>query len=121
MTQKIEALERLARLADYTQASGSRTNASQQRTEANQFRLADLSIFEAYIGATIEENEATADFYFDRFRDEFRVAYDAWIALDSLNNPDAPASPLGMPDYQIAQDAEAERLEAGADELFADG
>jgi hypothetical protein len=107
--------------SNYTQASGSRTNAAQQRTAANQFRLADLSIFEAYIGATLEENEEIADFYFERFRDEFRVAYDAWDVLDPLNNPDAPASPLGMPDYQLAQDAEAERLEARADELFADG
>ena len=102
----------------YTQASGSRTNAAQQRTEANQFRLADLSVFENYIDARLEENEAVSDFYFQRFRDEFRVAYDAWIALDPFNDPDAPPSPFAMPDYQLSQDAEAERLEARADELF---
>ena len=32
--------------SNYTQASGSRTNAAQQRTEAFQFRLADLGIFQ---------------------------------------------------------------------------
>ncbi|HEY5890054.1 MAG TPA: hypothetical protein VIW94_05085 [Acidimicrobiia bacterium] len=107
--------------SNYTQASGSRTNAAQQRTAANQFRLADLGIFEAYINATIDENEDVAAFYFERFRDEFRVGYDAWIALDPFNNPDAPSSPLGMPEYQVAQEAEAERLENRADELFAEG
>lgn len=107
--------------SNYTQASGSRTNAAQQRTAANQFRLADLSIFENYIDATLGENDEVADFYFQRFRDEFRVAYDAWIALDPFNNPEAPSSPLGMPEYELASDAEAERLEARADTLFADG
>ncbi len=104
--------------SNYTQASGSRTNAAQQRTEANQFRLADLSVFEGYIEAVIDENEAVADFYLDRFRDEFRVAFDAWLALDPFENPDAPSSPLAMPEYQLAQDAEADRLEARAEELL---
>jgi hypothetical protein len=107
--------------SNYTQASGSRTNAAQQRTAANQFRLADLSVFENYIDAVLEENEVVADFYFQRFRDEFRVGYDAWIALDPLNNADAPPSPFAMPEYQLSQDAEAERLEARADELFQAG
>jgi hypothetical protein len=107
--------------SNYTQASGSRTNAAQQRTAANQFRLADLSVFENYIHAVLDENDVVADFYFQRFRDEFRVGYDAWIVLDPLNNPEAPPSPFAMPEYQLSQDAEAERLEARADELFAAG
>ena len=107
--------------SNYTQASGSRTNAAQQRTAANQFRLADLSVFENYIDATLEGDQEVADFYFQRFRDEFRVAYDAWIALDPFNNPEAPPSPFPMPEYELAQDAEAERLEARADTLFAEG
>jgi hypothetical protein len=107
--------------SNYTQASGSRTNAAQERTAANQFRLADLTIFESYIEATIGENESVAEFYFERFRDEFRVGFDAWMALDPLNNPEAPPSPLGMPEYQLAADAEADRLETRADDLFAAG
>lgn len=105
----------------YTQASGARTNSAQQRTAANQFRLADLSLFEAYISATLVGSQDVADFYSQRFRDEFRVAFDAWMALDPMNNPDAPSSPLGMPEYQLATDAEADSLQARADELFAAG
>jgi hypothetical protein len=107
--------------SNYTQASGSRTNAAQQRTAANQFRLADLNVFSNYMDATLVGNEEVANFYFERFRDEFRVAYDAWIALDPFNDPTAPPSPFPMPEYQLAQEAEAERLEARADELFAAG
>jgi hypothetical protein len=49
------------------------------------------------------------------------VAYDAWIAFDPFTNPDAPNSPFAMPEYQLSQDIEAERLEERADTLFADG
>jgi hypothetical protein len=107
--------------SNYTQASGARTNSAQQRTTANQFRLADLGVFESYIQATIDGNQEVADFYEQRFRDEFRPAFDAWMALDPLENPDAPATPLAMPEYQLAPDAEADRLEARADDLFASG
>jgi hypothetical protein len=107
--------------SNYTQASAARTNSAQQRTAANQFRLADLSIFESYISATIDGNEDVATFYATRFRDEFQPAFDAWIALDPFENSKAPSSPLGMPEYQLAADAEADRLEARAGELFTAG
>ena len=46
--------------SNYTQASGSRTNAAQQRTEAFQFRLADLGIFQQYMDAVLSEDEVIA-------------------------------------------------------------
>jgi hypothetical protein len=107
--------------SNYTQASGARTNAAQQRSAANQFRIADLSVFENYIDATLSGQVPTAEFYRERFRDEFAVAFDAWMALDPLQNPAAPPSPLAMPEYQLEADRSAEELEARADELFADG
>lgn len=107
--------------SNYTQASGSRTNAAQQRTAANQFRLADLSVFESYVDATLNGDDDVAAFYFERFRDEFRVAYEAWIEFDPFTNPGAPDSPFAMPEYQLSQDDEAERLEERADTLFAEG
>jgi hypothetical protein len=107
--------------SDYTQASGLRTRASQKHTEANQFRLADLSMFENYIDATIDGDAELADFYRVRFRDEFVPAYEAWIALDPFANPDVPPSPLGMPEYRLAADREAEELTARADATFSAG
>jgi hypothetical protein len=107
--------------SNYTQASGARTNAAQKRSEANQFRLADLSVFENHIDAVIDGDDALAEFYRARFRDEFAVAYEAWLALDPLESADAPASPLAMPEYRLAADEEAAALEAQADTLFAEG
>jgi hypothetical protein len=105
----------------YTQASAARTSAAQQRSAANQFRIADLTVFENHIDALISGNGEVADFYRLRFRDEFAVAYQAWLALDPLENQDAPSAPLEMPEYQLAADQTALDLEARADALFAEG
>ena len=107
--------------SDYTQASGLRTRASLAHTEANQVRLADLSIFENYVDALIDGDAELTSFYRDRFRPEFEVAFDAWEAEDPLNNPDAPASPLGMDEYRLAQDDEYEDLTRQADATFERG
>lgn len=107
--------------SNYSQASGARTNAAQLRTTANQYRLADLTVFQNYIDAVIRGDEEIATFYRDRFRDEFDVAFQAWIALKPLENPSAPPSPLAMPEYVLAADQAAREFEARADALFAEG
>jgi hypothetical protein len=107
--------------SNYTQASAARTNAAQQHTEANQFRLGDLSVFENYIDAMIDGDTELADFYRPRFSDTLEPAYEAWIALDPLTDPDAPPSPLAMPEYQPAQEQEARDLTARAEAKFAEG
>ena len=107
--------------SDYTQASALRTRAAQQRTEANQLRLADLGVFENYIDAAIDGDTELADFYRARFRDEFEPAFEAWSALDPLTDPDAPATPFAMPEYRLADDRAAEDLEARADARFRAG
>ncbi len=107
--------------SNYSQASGARTNAAQLRTAANQYRLADLTVFQNYIDAVLRGDDEIATFYRDRFRDEFDVAFQAWTALDPLENSSAPASPLAMPEYTLAADRAAQDLEARADALFAEG
>jgi hypothetical protein len=107
--------------SSYTQASGARTNAAQQRSAGNQLRIEDLGVFENYIDAAIDGDAEVAEFYRERFRDEFGVAFDAWIALDPLQNPEAPPTPLAMPEYQLAADQKAAELETRADGFFAAG
>ena len=107
--------------SNYTQASAARTEAAQLRTEANQFRLADLSVFESFVDASVSGNDELAEFYRARFRPEFEVAFDAWIALDPFADPESPPSPLAMAEYQLAADAEATTLDARADTLFREG
>jgi hypothetical protein len=56
-----------------------------------------------------------ADFYFKRFRKEFRPAVVAWLATRPLKNPDAPLTPFAMPEYKLAAAAEAKRLDDEAE------
>ncbi len=60
-------------------------------------------------------------YYEDRFRNEFKPAFEAWLATDPANNPDAPAQPFLMTEYQLASLDEAISLEEEAGALFAEG
>ena len=58
-------------------------------------------------------------FYRQRFRQEFKPAFDAWIATRPLRTEGAPLTPFAMPQYRLAAKAEAERLDRTAEELSA--
>jgi len=72
----------------------------------------DVATFTQWVNAYSLEQSELADFYFKRFRKEFRPAVNAWIATRPLKNPDAPATPFAMPQYRLAARVAAERLEA---------
>ena len=75
----------------------------------------DVATFIAWADADRRGEAAVADFYVDRFRAEFRPAFDAWMATRPFTNPDAPPTPFAMPQYQLASRQEAERLDAAAE------
>jgi len=62
-----------------------------------------------------------AKMYENRFRPEFRPAFEAWLATDPFNNPDAPPGPLYMPEYVVSDAEEARQLDQEAAQLFAEG
>jgi hypothetical protein len=49
-----------------------------------------------------------------RFRPEYKVAFDAWMALDPFRNPRAPPGPSYMPQYRLADQAKADALDREA-------
>ena len=76
---------------------------------------------EPYDGTAFAPDANTfSGFLYLRFRDEFRPAMDAWLATDPGGNPDAPAAPFSMPEYQVSEFAEAERLVEIADQAAID-
>ena len=75
----------------------------------------DVATFIAWADADRRGQAAVADFYADRFRPEFRVAFTAWTATRPLTNPAAPPTPFAMPQYQLAARQESERLDAAAE------
>ncbi len=101
-------------------AAASRTNAI--RIEASRAQglseaqsQIDVATFIAWADASGAGDEELAEFYVDRFRDEFTPAFNAWLATEPLTNPDAPPTPFAMDDYQVASQVEAAELDAAAE------
>jgi hypothetical protein len=81
----------------------------------------DVATFTQWANAYALGERRLADFYFRRFRLEFKPAVNAWIATRPLRNPTAPLTPFAMPQYKVAARAEADRLQTQADAYSAGG
>jgi hypothetical protein len=77
-------------------------------------KQADLATFTQWVDAYLLRRTELRDFYFKRFRTEFKPAVGAWIATRPLKNARAPLSPFVMPQYRLAAEAEAKRFDAEA-------
>jgi hypothetical protein len=102
-------------------ASAARTEANRADMEAMETRNLDSSTFEAWFTAYSVGNEQAMEVAERRFRPEYAVAFDAWMATDPFNDPDAPDGPAYMEEYEIPQEAEAEELDAEATHLYEEG
>jgi hypothetical protein len=86
---------------------------------ANAQTQVDVATFTQWVDAYARKESFLADFYFKRFRKEFKPAINAWLATRPLRNAKAPLTPFAMPEYRLAATAEAERLDAKAEQLSA--
>ena len=85
---------------------------------ANSQTEIDVATFTQWVNAYAQKQTQLTDFYFKRFRKEFRPAVEAWVATRPLKNPNAPLTPFAMPQYRLDARVEAGRLDAEA-EVFA--
>ncbi|MEU6859866.1 hypothetical protein AB0B28_13460 [Glycomyces sp. NPDC046736] len=120
----------------FAEAGAARTESAKASTDAGQDRLKDLVAFTSWIDALQTEivdgtsprpagdytpnPDEVSGFLYDRFRPEFKTAVDAWIATRPMVDPDAPATPFEMAEYQPASDAVAAELVAKAEASTAD-
>ena len=75
----------------------------------------DVATFSSWVDAYAHTDTLLADFYFKRFRKEFKPAVEAWIATRPLRNPEAPLTPFVMPQYKLQARANETRLDAEAE------
>lgn len=111
------ASEQSSYTIDMTRARG---QAGVRFNAAAQLAAFDAGMFIQYAEAVTSENEELAEFLYNRFRPEMKVALDAWLETRPLTNPDAPSSPFVMPDYVVPERLEGEALSARADNAEAD-
>lgn len=92
------------------------------RTEANRafqqsitLRTWDASAFNSWFTAYIAGDHNAARVAQRRFRPEYHVAFDAWLATHPFTNPNAPPGPQSMPQYRPEGASRAQALDAEAD------
>jgi len=106
------------------QASSSRsaieakTDAAQQTSILGAQVQIDVQLWTLWLQQEADDNDDGAAFLEARFREEFRPAFESWIA--SVPEGEVPpGTPFDMPEYQPAAETEADRLNADAG-AFAD-
>jgi hypothetical protein len=105
----------------YSQASAMRVESTRASNRAGQLSTVDVVLFGNWLNASSADDEELAQFYADRFRAEFVPAFDAWVASDPLENPDALPSPFAHPEYVVALDQQAIQLDNEASTTFIKG
>jgi hypothetical protein len=106
---------------EIAQAATLRNLATRADLSALSTRNFDSSTFNAWFTAytlNSPQKQAIAE---RRFRPEFKVAFDAWMATDPLRNPRAPPGPTYMPQYRLADQVKAEALDREAVAALAAG
>ncbi len=116
---------------EFSNANAARVESTRADNQANTQRSVDVNVFTSWLDAVAGEIEAgliepvsevgyapqegtLSAFYYERMRDEFRPALDAWLATDPLNDPAAPNTPFAMEEYQLATAQQADDLLAQA-------
>jgi hypothetical protein len=103
---------------DLARAATLRDFATRADLRAESIRNFDSATFNAWFTAftlNSPQKEVIAE---RRFRPQFRVAFNAWMATNPLRNPRAPAGPTYMPQYKLPDQAKAIALDNAADSAF---
>jgi hypothetical protein len=79
----------------------------------------DVATFIAWVDASGTHDGELAEFYEARFRDEFKPAFEAWLATEPLTTPDAPETPFAMDEYKLEAGQQAKDLDAKEQALAA--
>lgn len=86
-------------------------NARTASGSAISLRNFDSSIFNAWFIAFTLNSPQKEAIAVHRFRPQFLVAFNAWMATDPLHNPHAPPGPTYMPQYKQPEQAQANTLD----------
>ncbi len=94
------------RLVDVNAAN---RQASELNIQQTQYSMADAMMFFQYVNAVNDNDQKISDFYFERFRPDFKPAVQAWLDTNPFDNPDAPPPPFVMKEYKRTFTEQAEQ------------
>jgi hypothetical protein len=96
-------------------ANALRIESAKLAGSSNAFAEIDVITFTQWVEGYVTGNTELTEFYETRFRAEFQPAFQAWLALNPLENEDAPTSPFQMPEYVRADQVKSEEVSAQAE------
>jgi hypothetical protein len=96
-----------------------RIDAARVSDLANAQQQVDVETFMQWVDSFARGETELVTFYRERFRPEFKPAFNAWIATKPLKTKGAPLTPFAMPQYRLAARTEAHRLDETAEKLSA--
>lgn len=106
---------------DLAKASAARTEANRAAYQAADLKNFDALTFNAWFTAYVAGNKTAMLVAERRFRPQFLVAFNAWLATHPFTNPHAPPGPTYMPQYAQPELAQANQLDARADNYYSLG
>lgn len=112
---------------EFSNANAARVESTRADAVANTQVSIDVSVYLSWLDAVANEVQSgqippvsqsgyepvsgtLSAFYYERMRDEFTPALEAWLASDPLNDPEAPDTPFEMSEYHLAAADEADGL-----------
>ncbi len=107
--------------AHYARANALHVESIRNSTLASQYMLFDVQIFNQWLNAYYHGDTRLANLYQKRLRAEFQPAFEAWLATNPFDNPNAPAGPLLMPQYKVSLLEQANQLETEAAKTYDQG
>jgi hypothetical protein len=97
-----------------SRTNGIRIQAARASDLANAQQEVDVATFMQWVDAHARAESELEDFYERRFRQEFKPAFEAWLATKPLGNAGAPLTPFAMPEYRLAAREDVKQLDAAA-------
>jgi hypothetical protein len=105
----------------YGEASRDRFQASDAANLGGQLLLSDVTLFSGWLQARSAGDIQLQALYIRRFSPGYRDAFNAWLATDPFNNPQAPPGPSAMPQYHNLAAEQAKQLNDQASATFDQG
>jgi hypothetical protein len=105
----------------YGHASKLRIEAQGSAARGTQIQLYDGLTVAEWVKAEAQGDKKLAALFERRLFPEYRPAFEAWKATDPINNPNAPAGPMLMPQYRNTAGEQATKLDQEASQAFDEG
>lgn len=105
---------------EFSRAQALLLESARESAAADAERAIDVMTFSSWVDAYARGDERLMAFYQERFRPEFSVAFEVWLASEPEEDP-AAATPFALAEYNQARLEAAEDLEGRAQAAFERG